>query len=211
MRKITSILFAIMVMVSATSYAMVKEAQATIGGVAQYMTSREVVNTQGNPTLRTNLARNRYALEFKSGMYVEFTGDSVSYIEAKTRNILTEDGLHVGSTLGNVEDQLGRADMEEGNFHIYQASGKKDIAFVYDKNNKVQLIYSGLSYEDEEHLKQAGNKNNDKNKVRKDVGRDIELASYRLRNIYWNLRSVFDRKHNRNWGWGFPGWPGRPW
>lgn len=204
MKKLLYIVMTLLVTCYAFSaHAMIKERQASIANICQQMTLDEVHNVHGDSYTRISLARNRFGVQYRDGLYVEFTGNAVSYIEVnKNDNLVTYDGLHIGSTMGNVEDALGRADYIDGNYHVYQASGKKDLAFVYDKNNKVALIYSGLSYEDEENIKNNKNKekkNNNGNVVR-DPLRNYEIASYRIRNIYWNLKSVFNH-HGRCGGW----------
>lgn len=213
MKKLLYIIVTLLVTCYACSgYAMVQERQASIANISQQMSLEDVHRAHGDSYTRISLARNRFGVQYNDGLYVEFTGNAVSYIEVnKNKNLTTYDGLHVGSTMGNVEDALGRADYIDGNFHVYQASGKKDIAFVYDKGNKVVLIYSGLSYEDEENIrknKDKDKKTNNGNPVR-DPLRNYEIASYRLRNIYWNLKSVFNHHghcNGWNWGWGFPRW-----
>lgn len=199
------IVTALLIAVSGTTgYAMVREAQASIDGVSQNMTYEQVKNLHGENYTRTNLARNRYAIEYKNGLYVEFTGNAVSYIQAENnRKLCSYDGLHVGSSLGQVEDALGRADTIQGNYHLYQASGKKDIGFVYNKDNTVVLMYSGLSYEDEENIRRENEKikNKNNNRRRRDIGAEIERGSRQLRNIYWNLRSI--HKHRGGYGWGW--------
>lgn len=186
-----------------TGYAMVKEAQASIDGVSQKMTFEEVKKSHGEAFTRTNLARNRFGIEYKSGLYIEFTGNAVSYIEvSRNKRLCSHDGLHVGSSLGSVEDALGRADTIQGNFHLYQASNKKDLGFVYNKDNTVVMMYSGLSYEDEENIRRENEKIKSKNnRPRRDIGSEIERGSRQLRNTYWNLKSVFNHGKYRHWGW----------
>lgn len=203
MKSIKTILTTIVLTfaISASAFAMVKEHQANIGDIHQGMTEKQVIAVQGKDFIRTNLARNRYSLTFKNNLYVEFTGNIVSYIEVlKSRNVLTADSLHVGSTMGQVEDALGRADYVEGNYHIYQASGKKDIAFVYDKDLIVTMMYSGLSYEDEEKNRKKEEEAKHSKRYKKDIGKDIENGTRQARNIYWNLRDIFGRRHG-GWRW----------
>lgn len=177
---------------SSVSYAMVKENQAYINGICQEMTVQQVEETLGKGYTRTNLAKNRYSLLYPGGFYVEITGNIVTYIENDRNNgVTTRDGLHVGSTMAEVEDALGRADFEEGNFHIYRASGKKDIAFVYTNDKKVATIYSGMSYEDEENIRKEDlKKSRAKNKI--DIGDEIVIRTRQMREAYWNLKSVFN-------------------
>lgn len=203
MKKSTTIILSAALSLScmASCFAMVKEHQANIGEIYQGMTAEQVVAVQRFDYNRTNLARNRYGLTFKNGLYVEFTGNAVSYIEVPNNcGVKTADSLHVGSTMGRVEDALGRADYIEGNYHIYQASGQKDIAFVYDKDQKVAMIYSGLSYEDEEKARKKEEEIKIKKKSNRDVGNDMERASRQARNIYWNLRDIFGH-HRGGWRW----------
>ena len=196
---VKTIMVVALVLLTNTSFAMIKERQANIGGLCQGMSIEQVENTLGKNYTRTNQARNRYSLIYPNGPYVEITGNMVTYIEvARNNGVETYDGLHVGSTMGEVEDTLGRADYEDGNFHLYRASGKKDIAFAYTKDNVVATIYSGISYEDEEAVRKE-EENNKRERI--DVGDEIVIRTRQLREAYWNLRDVFNHGGYRPWGW----------
>lgn len=201
MKKLFTTLLTIVTIVMASSaFAMVKEHQATLGGVSQNMSIEQVEAALGKNYTRTKLAKNRYSLIFANGFYVEMTGNMVTYMEVDRNNgVATYDGLHVGSTMGQVEDALGRADHQEGNFHIYRASGQKDIAFIYN-GDKVGAIYSGISFEDEEKIrKEEENKSRAKNRI--DVGDEIVIRTRQAREIYWNLRDIFHHHRYRGYRW----------
>jgi len=200
----TLIFTIILTAMTVTGFAMVQERQAYLGGISQEMTLAQVESILGKNYTRTKLARNHYSMVYTNGFYIEITGDIVTYMETDRNNgIETYDGLHVGSTMAQVEDVLGRADHEEGNFHLYRASGKKDIAFVYTNDKKVASIYSGISYEDEENIRKEEMKKS-RAKQRVDIGDEIVIRTRQMREAYWNLKDVFNhhgRRYHRGWRW----------
>lgn len=193
----TIITTVLLVLITTTASAMVKEQQAYLGGICQGMTIKEVQLALGKDYEKTKLDNNRYAYRYANGFYVETAGNIVTYFENdKDNGIETVDKLHVGSTMGQVEDALGEADHKAGNYHIYKASGEKDIVFIYNVDKKVADIHSGTSYEDEQNIKKE-EENEKRSRNRIDVGDEIVIRTRQMREAYWNLRDVFNHGRHR--------------